>query len=407
MYTKEVNLVSKDSKGKLRVVHTAYRWDEEQHGYVIYRSTGTYLGKMIEQPELLIQRGKVNRTVTQQAELEFNSICKKYRDKGYKELENPIDSYSKEELEIIVGENISSQNGVPKPMLAKQADKVTNKKIFDKEWYASRKINGVRMLLYLGSDGKIHSQGRGAANYDAAMCEILDHPDLIKIFNEYPNLILDGEGYKHLLSLQQINSVARTQVTANDYSILQFYWYDIVDTSKTFKERLEVMKEIANKLNLSFNPLKQFSEDELRIQFVPQELVSGWNNIMTLHNKFVSEGWEGLVIRDPDKVYKPNGRTNDMIKVKIYLDDTYKVIGFELGLRGSEDMVFICEMKDGRTFKASPLGDRATKEEYVQNFEKYYKNQYADCKYFELSDDLIPLQPKLIAFKYDYEEEQE
>ena len=58
-YTKEIDLVSRDSKGKLRVVCAAYGWDEEQHGYVIHRSTGTYMGKMIEQPELLIIRCKV------------------------------------------------------------------------------------------------------------------------------------------------------------------------------------------------------------------------------------------------------------------------------------------------------------------------------------------------------------
>ena len=30
-----------------------------------------------------------------------------------------------------------------------------------------------------------------------------------------------------------------------------------------------------------------------------------------------------------------------MLKVKEYFDETFKVVGYELGLRGSEDMVFI------------------------------------------------------------------
>ena len=45
----------------------------------------------------------------------------------------------------------------------------------------------------------------------------------IEIFKKYPGIILDGEGYKHGKSLQEINSVARTQVTAKDYEFLQFY----------------------------------------------------------------------------------------------------------------------------------------------------------------------------------------
>ena len=402
-YIKESDLVSRDSKGKLRVVCAAYGWDDEQHGYVIHRSTGTYKGKLVEQPELLITKGKVKRTLTEQVQLEFNSICKKYKDKGYKELDKPLEEYSEEELNEIVGTVSTNQDGVPKPMLAKQADKVSNTKIFDKEWYASRKINGVRMLLYLGKDGNIHAQGRGAATYDSAMYEILNHPDLIKLFNYNPNLILDGEGYKHLMSLQQINSVARTQVTAVDYSILQFYWYDILDTTLSFKERLDIMYRIAKSLNIGFDPNKQFKEGELRIQLVPQIKVSGWDNMKELHDQYVSEGWEGLVIRDPSKPYKPNGRTNDMIKIKNYIDNTFLVVDYQLGLRGSEDMCFICQMEDGRTFKAMPLGNRAVKEEYIQNFDKKYKGHLGDCKYFELSDEGKPSQPKFLAFRFDLE----
>ena len=64
---------------------------------------------------------------------------------------------------------------------------------------------------------------------------------------------------------------------------------------------------------------------------------------------------------------------SDMIKIKIYKDDCFKVVGKEAGLRGSEDMVFIMEMPDGRTFKAKPFGDRLQKEEYWNKNEKFPK----------------------------------
>ena len=124
---------------------------------------------------------------------------------------------------------------------------------------------------------------------------------------------------------------------------------------------------------------------------------------MKLHNQYVSEGWEGVVVRDPDKVYRPNGRTNDMIKVKIYKDDCFMVVGKEAGLRGSEDMVFIMQMKDGRTFKAKPFGDRLQKEEYWNNFEEKYKGHLGECKFFYYSNDGIPLQPAFKAFREDIE----
>ena len=92
-----------------------------------------------------------------------------------------------------------------------------------------------------------------------------------------------------------------------------------------------------------------------------------------------------------------------MLKFKRYLDDTYRIIGYELGLRGSEDMVFICELKNGKTFKASPIGDRETKQEYVDNFEEKYKNHLGDCTYFTLSDTGIPTQPKFRTWRFDLE----
>ena len=399
-------LISKDSKGKIRVVEIFYEGDETTRIYTIYRYTGQFEGKITKQPEIIVDKGKSTRNIHEQVELQFNALVKGYKDKGYIELENEIDNYNSEELYQLLGESPTGSNGVVKPMLAKQADKVTNTKIFDKEWLASRKIDGLRCIIYLGDDGKLHTSSRGATNYDSAMFEILTHPALIKLFKNNKGLMLDGECYHHGYTLQQINSIARTQKVAKDLEVLQFYWYDIVDLNNPFKSRLAKMKSIAEELKeygseIGWDPDRIFKENELRIQFVPQVEVSGWDNMMKLHNEYVSEGWEGLVIRDPKRPYKPNGRTNDMIKIKVYKDDCFKVIDKEAGLRGSEDMVFIMEMPDGRTFKAKPFGDREQKEEYWINFDKKYKGHIGECKFFYYSDDGIPLQPAFKAFRDD------
>ena len=399
-------LISKDSKGKIRVVEIFYEGDETTRIYTIYRYTGQFEGKLTTQPKIIVDKGKATRNIHEQVELQFNALVKGYKDKGYIELENEIDNYNSEELYQLLGESPTGSNGVVKPMLAKQADKVTKTTIFNKIWIASRKIDGLRCIIYLGDDGKLHTSSRGATNYDSAMFEILTHPALIKLFKNNKGLMLDGECYHHGYTLQQINSIARTQKVAKDLEVLQFYWYDIVDLNNPFKTRLAKMKSIAEELKeygseIGWDPDRIFKENELRIQFVPQIEVSGWDNMMKLHNEYVSEGWEGLVIRDPERPYKPNGRTNDMIKIKVYKDDCFKVVGKEAGLRGSEDMVFIMEMPDGRTFKAKPFGDREQKEEYWINFDKKYKGHIGECKFFYYSDDGIPLQPAFKAFRDD------
>lgn len=54
----------------------------------------------------------------------------------------------------------------------------------------------VRCLIYY-KDGVIKTASRGAMTYDAAITHITNHPKLIKLFEEQPNLMLDGEIYKH------------------------------------------------------------------------------------------------------------------------------------------------------------------------------------------------------------------
>ena len=401
-------LISKDTKGKIRIAIVSYELinpkDKQNRYFVIHRTSGQYGGKMTEQPDKIVDRGKATRNMWDQVMLEAKHLVKEKLDKGYREVTDDPNQCSKEDLLKTLGETVTNQDGVPKPMLAKQADKVTNKKIYDKSWYASRKIDGLRCLIYMGNDGELHTASRGAMNYDAAMYEILSHPMLIDCFKDNPGLIMDGECYHHGYSLQKLNSIARTQKTAVDYEVLQFYWYDVVDPNSTFDERWAYMNDLRDGMDLGFDPEKEFKDGELRIQFVPQQLISGWDNILNLHNEYVSEGWEGLVIRDPDKVYRPNGRTNDMIKVKVYKkDDCFRVIGKEPGLRGSEDMVFIMQMPDGRTFKAKPIGDREQKEEYWNNFDERYKGHLGECKFFYYSDDGIPLQPAFKAFREDIE----
>lgn len=138
--------VSRDSKGKLRVVEMSADWDESQKAFGIYRTTYQYGGKRTEQPTIYISMGKASRTLREQLELEYKSNMKKYLDKGYKQLTKNIEEYTEEELNEVVGEVITDSSGFAKHMLAKQADKVKDSSIEKvKMWAVSRKIDGKLM----------------------------------------------------------------------------------------------------------------------------------------------------------------------------------------------------------------------------------------------------------------------
>lgn len=260
----------------------------------------------------------------------------------------------------------------------------------------------VRASFYWDGN-KIRTASRGGEHYDNACTHFIENPKLIEYFKNHPDVVLDGELYKHGKSLQQISGAARLEKNAYDCDWLQYYIYDIMDPNKVFRERIKDLVSLAKELKIGFDPYRHFEEGELQMQIVPQVKVTGYDNIMALHNKYVEEGWEGVVVRDPDAVYKFGARGNAMIKFKMYKDDCFKVIGIEPGLRGAEDMVFILETKSGITFKAKPLGDRATKQEYWDNFESKYKGHIGECKFFYYSDEGVPLQPAFKAFRWDLE----
>lgn len=141
-------LLSKSSTGKFRfaIVECNEQWSELDKGYVIQRSYGQVNGKTTLSPKIIVNRTKQKRNWKEQYTLQFNSELKKFLDKGYIKVDKHPNEYTNEELNSLFGEVKTNQYGVIKPQLAKQADKVTNPKIFDKEWLISKKLDGRFML---------------------------------------------------------------------------------------------------------------------------------------------------------------------------------------------------------------------------------------------------------------------
>ena len=152
-----------------------------------------------------------------------------------------------------------------------------------------------------------------------------------------------------------------------------------------------------------FNPEKEWTKEDLRVQVIPHVWVEGDNKkdqIMDLHNQYVAEGWEGCVARDISKTYKYGGRGQEMVKFKMYQDSEFEITGISEGLR-PEDMCFTLITADGIEFKAKPMGSRELKEQYREDLDKLI-GKMATVKYFYLSDEGTPLQPVLKAIR-DYE----
>ena len=92
-------LISKDTKGKIRVSIISYELQTDENKnrwFVIHRQSGQLHGKLTDQPDKIVERGKATRNLWQQVELETNHLVKEKKDKGYKEIQKNPESYSDE-----------------------------------------------------------------------------------------------------------------------------------------------------------------------------------------------------------------------------------------------------------------------------------------------------------------------
>ena len=393
-----VYLVSKDSKGKIRVVELDLI--NNKSNYTISRTTYQYQGKKTPHTDIVISEGKAKRTLLEQATLEFNSHLRKYKDKGYKELSGNIEDYTLDQLNLILPKETTDSNGNLKPMLAIDYNKVAVKTFEKPIWWASRKIDGTRAMIFY-KDGIIQTSSRGGKDYDFSMRHITNHPKLIKFFENHPEYILDGEIYIHGRPLQYISGVAKIKKEDPRCKELEFWIYDLVMPDVIFEKRLEILKDIKKELNLIFAPTQPYETNELQIRMVPHTFMSGWVKLKNLHDSYVEEGFEGLVIRNKDKEYGIDKRSATyMIKIKSYKDAEFEITGFSEGLR-EEDMVFTCKTKEGKEFKAKPIGSREIKQQYRNDMDDLI-GKMATVKFFYYSEDNVPLQPVLKAIR-DYE----
>lgn len=377
-------LYKRDNKSKIRVVSlilTRYNTPDGEF-YTITGESGQNGGKQVKRPLIRIEFGRAARTIEQQAILEYNSIINSYLDKGYKTQEQLgiVDINNVVEVESKVPNINLDQNGALKPMLAKHYKDIPNFD-WDKTYYTSIKLDGVRASIFV-RNGKIVTSSRGGKNYDVPATYILNDPCVKAIFELYPDIILDGELYIHGKPLSYISGLCRLKELDPKHDELRFYCYDIVDESKTFIDRLEIIK------SLPIDPLS-------KLKIVEHHPFSGKENIMNKHNQAIQDGYEGLILRDPLKTYKCGSRDR-MFKVKEFTDNEFKILGIVDGLR-DEDMCFLMETKEGHVFKAKPVGDRKLKTWYKEHINDLI-GQMGTVKYFGYTTTDKPV-PNLPVFK--------
>jgi DNA ligase-1 len=208
------------------------------------------------------------------------------------------------------------------------------------------------------------------------------------VFESNPNLILDGELFapREQCDFNKIIScVRKTKPTKEDLEeskkYIQYWVYDVPSVNVGFMARYGY-------LTLLFLP--ECCKVVETLPCVNEEEVN------TLYGRYMSEGFEGQILRVPESMYE-NKRSSNLLKHKTFFDAEYEIKGVLEGkgkLAGKVGRL----MFDG--FDSAVNGDH----EYL---EKLFKagnliGKIATVKYFELTSDGKPRFPKVICIR-DFE----
>lgn len=369
-----VTLYKRDKKGKVRA------WTIEHDDASYWTISGIHPdGKMTKTAPTFVEQknvGKANETSLEQQVL--NEVASKIQyqiDQGFT-YEIPTEEKRFE---------VSLAN--------KYQDRIEKNKL-DFPYFTEEKLDGVRCWISMDCDGNIVMRSR--KNKEFVACPHIKNNEIVKrFFKLYPDAILDGELYNHLLKddfNKIVSLVKKTKPKDDDLSLsertIMFYCFDAYFPSMSYlpySKRKEIILSLATSYEwaVGSNP-KMLNYLHFYVVGAVPNLVSTENEVEDAITEAVSEGYEGIMLKKDVPYFF--GRSFDMLKYKKFFDKEFKIVDFEEGngnLVGIAAAV-ICETEDGQIFKAGVMGTQDYARDLFTN-KDLYKGKMATIVYQALT----------------------
>ncbi len=348
------------------------------NGYEIITRNGEKDGKMVSH-STLIEKGKASRTVLEQATLEANA---KFKNKKEKELytEDPSVLSSSIEDTKKSGGKKSVSNKMVRPMLAQEFDfskyeKAGSSRSFKIAFpaFVQRKYDGIRCLAYM-KDGKVILESRTGEPFEKF--DIL-RTQIETLFSKMSaemrdGFYWDGELYTNDIPFNEISGLVRMTVKhAKPADIeksnkIHYYIYDCININNlemNCKERYVFMD----------NYFKGFSKGNPKgtemIHRVETEIAEDPADVKSKHDTYVTQGYEGIMIRDMSGAYEVDKRSKYLQKYKEFNENEFKIVGFHEENGGL--VIWDVILPNGKTCACAPNASDAQRKEMFKNGDKY------------------------------------
>ena len=231
---------------------------------------------------------------------------------------------------------------------------------------------------------------------------------LESFFKLYPNAVLDGELYNHAYKddFNKIIHLVRKQNLTDEHlsesaEMIQYHIYDapVIGNGKWAMTEKDLYSDRTSKLDASFVNLGLEKEDCLVI--VPTVEIHGREQLDRCYEDYIEAGYEGQMVR-LDGPYE-NKRSPKLLKRKEFVDEEYKILGYEEGEGNRAGTIkhFKFKNKDGKEFNSNVKGSFSYLTKLLEIADTLIGKD-ATIKYFNLTPDGVPRFPYVIAIR-DYE----
>ncbi|MAH46844.1 hypothetical protein CMI37_13525, partial [Candidatus Pacearchaeota archaeon] len=239
------------------------------------------------------------------------------------------------------------------------------------------------------------------------------HEALEPFFKKYPNAVLDGELYNHAYKddFNKIIHLVRKQNLTDEHladsrEMIQYHIYDapVIGKDNPFRKggcytEKDYFSDRTSILDAQFPNLGLDKEDCLVI--VETTHVHGREQLDRCYEDYIEAGYEGQMVR-LDGPYE-NKRSPRLLKRKEFVDEEYKILGYEEGEGNRAGTIkhFKFKNKDGREFNSNVKGSFSYLTKLLEIADTLIGKD-ATIKYFNLTPDGVPRFPYVIAIR-DYE----
>lgn len=345
---------------------------------------------------------------------EIKSRIKAKRKEGYKELSELKDSGPveiKDNIALInylytyLPKNNTTDDGFTLPMLAKV---LKDNKPFDKRKYLGQyKINGVRCIIGaiktndLFNPIRLTYRSREGTDWTSKLTwmdevikpEIKD--DLLDAMLE-EGACLDGELYLPGYKVNDINSFVKNEKLPQHYQ-LQYWCYDIAIDNMSYEARRKFRTENINRICYTFDTYDQHLNNKSKLILLPDVVISDIDDATRFRDKFISLGFEGLIVRDVSSAYQFGARNLAMLKYKRVDDAKFKIVDVvPEGVRTTLCKFVLRNDINDELFEATGNFDHS-RQEYILKHKEDFIGKLATCEYRERSGvKNVPFHCKLI-----------